>query len=229
MKYIRFVVWAVAICLIALLCVLASGVFADVRVLILDGVVLACAVTMLGYAYGLLFASSEDFSRSMPSVGVAMPAARIYASLAIVGIVVGLVLNIPFLWQLFGQLCFLFVAVLSLLSARASAARLNQVEQLSNQRQQPREQLAALALQLQTASLSNPIVGDARRAAIGKLVERVGYISPSSTTAAIGLENQLSTSLKQLLQLLSTSAPAGQIDDELERAQQLLTQRIRTY
>ncbi len=229
MKISNFFIWLIGVGLIVLLCVLLSDAFEDKKVLILDGSVLVIAHTLTLYVYGGLFVSTEKFASDVPATGVKMYALWTYVPLVSSCIVMGYAYRVSFNWQLFLQVCFLFVFVVWLIVANASVNRMSEVATKSQVRHANTDMLAAKAAQMKlAASLSKSINPDIQTE-ISKFVERVGYVSPSSSAAANMQENMLSSSIDRILSLVNSNASIDQLLSELENAKTILSQRLRTY
>ena len=229
MKISNFFIWLTGVGLILLLCVLLSGAFQDNKVLILDGTVLVIAYTLALYVYGGLFVSTEKFASDVPATGVKMYALWTYVPLVFSCIVMGYAYRISFNWQLFLQACFLFVFVVWLIVANASVNRMSEVATKSQVRHANTDMLAAKAAQMKLAASLNKSIKPDIQTEISKFVERVGYVSPSSSAAANMQENMLSSSIDRILSLVNTNASIDQLLAELENAKTLLSQRLKTY
>lgn len=229
MKYSSVIIWLVGLALIALLCFLVSDYFLDQRLLYLDGGVLICIYTLFLYVYSGLFTNAEEFARDMPAIGIRIPAFWLYSALAVIGIIAGFVYAVPFTWQTFYQLCFLFIMLVGLLTSAFSTERLHHIADTSQQRQQPKEQLVNMAQQLRVTASTNKNVDDKTRKSIDRIAERVTFISPSNSPLALSLETSLSQSLNNIHELLNSSFSPTVLADEIEKAQSLLSQRMKTY
>lgn len=229
MKYSNLIIWLIGVGLIIFLCILSAGIFEDSRLLFLDGGVLICAYTLSIYVYGGLFHSREEFTRDVPAAGVRISAFRLYAALAVIGIILGLVYSVSFSWQTFYQLCFLFLMIVGLLLSNATTDRLRKVADTSQQRGQSRDQLVALAQQLRITASVNTAIDVELRGSINKLSERMAYISPSNTPTATSLEHSLKSTVLQIQEALDNGADASTLTSIVEKATILLSQRIKTY
>lgn len=225
----NIIIWLIGVCLIILLCVLAADWFSELRLLLLDGGVLICVYSLFVYVYGGMFYNKGEFARDIPAAGVRMYAFWLFSTLSVIGIIAGYALSVPFKWQTFYQLCFLFLMIVGLLAGKASTERLQTVADNSMQLQQSKEQLVYAAQQLRvTVSVNQSIDGDLKTD-INKLVERIGYISPSSSPMAKSLEASLGASINQLHNMLNNNVDIEDISKELVKANALLSQRLKTY
>ena len=229
MKNSKIIIWLIGVGLIALLSVLSASLFRELRLLLLDSVVLICVYSLFIYVYGGLYYDREEFARDVPAAGVRIPALWLYTTLSLIGIVIGIIRPISFSWQTFYQLCFIFLMMIGLFLGKASTERLHQVADASMQRQQSKEQLVDVGQQLRIAASVNTSLDANLKTRVNKLVERIGYISPSTTPTAKGLEESLRGSVAQLQNLLNSSASTETISAELEKALTLLSQRLKTY
>lgn len=229
MKYINIVLWMIGAGLLVLLCLLLSEQFSDLFVLYLDGCVLLGVYTLWLYIYGGLFAKREVFAHDVPAVGFRLHAFWLYAVLSVTGIAIGIAYAVSFIWQVFYQICFLFPMLFGLLMGSLSAGRLDSVAEQSAQCQQPKELLLDLARQLQVKVSGNTAFTPAFQQDISRLVERIAYISPSTSSQAVELERQLQISIRRLQQQCNSGLPAERLSEELERTNELLSQRIKTY
>ena len=229
MKISNFFIWLIGVGLIVLLCVLLSGAFEDKKVLILDGSVLVITYTLALYVYGGLFVSTEKFASDVPATGVKMYALWTYVPLVFSCIVMGYAYRVSFNWLLFLQACFLFVFVVWLIVANASVNRMSEVATKSQVRHANTDMLAAKAAQMKLAASLNKSISPDIQTEISKFVERVGYVSPSSSAAANMQENMLSSSIDRILSLVNSNASIDQLLSELENAKTILSQRLRTY
>lgn len=229
MKNSKIIIWLIGVGLIILLCVLSAGLFRDMRLLFLDGGVLICMYSLFIYVYGGLYYDREEFARDVPAAGVRIPALWLYATLSLAGIVVGILYPISFSWQTFYQLCFLFLMMTGLLLGKTSTERLHHVADTSQKRQQSKELLVDIGQQLRIAASVNNTIDADLKTRINKLVERIGYISPSTTTAAQGLEESLRGYVVRIQDLLSSGGNVEIISAELEKALAILSQRLKTY
>ena len=229
MKISNFFIWLIGVGLIVFLCVLLSGAFQDKKVLILDGSVLVIVYTLALYVYGALFVSTEKFASDVPATGVKLYALWTYVPLVFSCIVMGYAYKVSFNWQLFLQACFLFVFVLWLIVANASVNRMADVATKSQLRHANTDMLAAKAAQMKLAASLNKSISSDTQTEISKFAERVGYVSPSSSTAANMQENMLSSSIDRILSLVNTNASIDQLLAELENAKTILSQRLKTY
>lgn len=229
MKYSKLIVWLIGVGLIILLGHLCSGLVKDSRTLFLDGGVLICAYSMFLHVYGGLFFSSKEFARDIPAAGVRIYALWLYVTLSILGIVLGIVFDVSFTWQIFYQLCFLFLMLIGLMLGASATERMHKVADTSQQRNQPKEQLVALAQQLRITASINTTIDTDLRTSINKLCERMAYISPSESPAAIALEKSLRSTLTQIQEGLDSGADISALNPIVEKATTLLSQRIKTY
>ena len=110
----------------------------------------------------------------------------------------------------------------------ASTERMHKVADTSQQRNQSKDQLVALAQQLRiTASVTT--LDAETRTSINKLCERLTYISPSDTPAAIALEKSLRSTILQIQECLDNGKDMATLSTIVEKATTLLSQRIKTY
>ena len=177
----------------------------------------------------MLYYNQEEFARDVPAAGVRIPFLWLYATLSLAGIGVGILYSISFSWQTFYQLCFLFLMTIGLLLSKASTERLHHLANTSHKRQQPKNLLVDIGQQLRIAASVNTSIDDDLNTRINKLAERIGYISPSTTAAAQGLEKKLKDSIVRIQELLSNGGNTETISAELEKAQTVLSQRLKTY
>ena len=229
LKYSKLIVWLIGVGLIALLGHLSSGLFKDSKTLLLDAGVLICAYSMFLHVYGGLFYNSKDFARDIPAAGVRIFVLWIYIILSILGIVLGIVYSVSFSWQTFYQLCFLFLMLIGLMLGASSTERMHKVADRSQQRSQPKEQLAAMAQQMRISASINTTIDADLRTSINKLCERVAYISPSNPPTAVALEKALMSALGQIQEGLDNGADTSALNPAVEKATTLLSQRIKTY
>ena len=229
MKISNFFIWLTGVGLIILLCVLLSDAFQDKKVLILDGTVLVIAYTLALYVYGGLFVSTEKFASDVPATGVKLYALWTYVPLIFSCIAMGYAYKVSLKWQLFLQACLLFVFVVWLIVANASVNRLSEVAAKSQVRHEKTDMLAAKATQMKLAASLNKSIGSEIQTEISKLVERVGYVSPSSSAEASMQEDMLSSSIDRIMSLAKSNAPIDQLLAEIENAKTILSQRLRTY
>ena len=165
----------------------------------------------------------------MPATGVKMYALWTYVPLIFSCIVMGYAYRVSFNWQLFLQACFLFVFVVWLIVANASVNRMSEVATKSQVRHANTDMLAAKAAQMKLAASLNKSISPDIQTEISKFVERVGYVSPSSSAAANMQENMLSSSIDRIMSLVNSNASIDQLLSELENAKTILSQRLRTY
>lgn len=229
MKYSKLIVWLIGVGLIILLSHLCSGLIKNSGTLLLDGVVLICAYSLTLYVYGGLFYSNKEFARDIPAAGVRIYALWLYVILSILGIVLGIVYSVSFSWQIFYQLCFLFMILIGLMFGAASTERMHKVADTSQQRNQSKDQLVALAQQLRITASVNTTLDAETRTSINKLCERLTYISPSNTPAAIALEKSLRSTILQIQECLDNGKDMAILSTIVEKATTLLSQRIKTY
>lgn len=229
MKNSNIIIWLLGVGLIVILCVLLAGYFNELRLLLLDGGVLICVYSLFIYVYGGLYYDREEFARDVPAAGVRIPALWLYSTLALTGIVAGYAYSVSFSWQTFYQMCFLFLMIIGLLLGKASTERLHQVANNSQQLQQSKEQLVSLAQHLRVAASVNTSIDAELKASISRLSERIGYISPSTSPMAKGLEDSLRGTVKQLQDMLNSGASLDTLSGELQKAETLLSQRLKTY
>lgn len=229
MKNSNIIIWLLGVGLIVILCVLLAGYFNELRLLLLDGGVLICVYSLFIYVYGGLYYDREEFARDVPAAGVRIPALWLYSTLALTGIVAGYAYSVSFSWQTFYQMCFLFLMIVGLLLGKASTERLHQVANNSQQLQQSKEQLVSLAQHLRVAASVNTSIDAELKASISRLSERIGYISPSTSPMAKGLEDSLKGTVKQLQDMLNSGASLDTLSGELQKAETLLSQRLKTY
>ena len=229
MKLSNILIWLIGIGLIVVLSVLVSGLFEDKSVLLLDTAVLMICWTLALYIYGGLFVSQEEFASDVPATGVKLYSLWTYCPLAFLCIFVGYAYKIPFKWQLFIQACFLFLFIIGLIISNASVERLTEVANKSQVRHASKDNLSALAQQMKLAASLNHSIDQEIQKEISKFAERVGYISPSNSPAAILQEDMLRSSIGHLSSLVQSNAPIDQLLKELEDAKTILSQRIKTY
>lgn len=229
MKISNFFIWLIGVGLIVLLCVLLSGAFQDRTVLILDGTILVIAYTLFLYVYGGLFVSTDKFASDVPATGVKLYALWSYVPLVLSCMAVGYAYKISFNWQLFLQACLLFVFVVWLIVANASVNRMSEVATKSQVRHSNTDMLVAKAAQMQLAVSLNKSISSDIQAEISKFVERVGYVSPSSSAAANMQESLLNSSIDRIMSLVNSNASNDQLIAELDNAKTILSQRLRTY
>ena len=163
MKISNFFIWLIGVGLIVFLCVLLSDAFQDKKVLILDGTVLVIVYTLALYVYGGLFVATEKYASDMPATGVKLYALWTYVPLVFSCIVMGYAYKVSFNWQLFLQVCFLFVFVVWLIIANASVNRMADVATKSQVRHANTDMLAAKAAQMKLASSLNKSISSYQR------------------------------------------------------------------
>ena len=229
MKLSNLLIWLIGIGLIIVLSVLVSGLIEDKSVLLLDTVVLMICWTLALYVYGGLFVSQEEFASDVPAIGVKLYSLWTYCPLAILCIFAGYAYKIPFKWQLFIQACFLFLFIIGLIISNASVERLTVVANKSQERHVSKDNLSALAQQMKLVASLNHSIDPEIQKEISKFTERVGYISPSNTPAAVMQEEMLRNSMGHLTTLAQSNAPVDQLLKELEDAKTILSQRMKTY
>ena len=229
MKLSNIIIWLTGIGLIAFLCVLVSSLFEDKSILLLDAVVLIICWTLALYIYGGLFVSKEEFASDVPAMGVKLYSLWTYCPLAFLCIYAGYVYKIPFKWQLFIQACLLFLFIIGLVISNASVRRLEVVANNSQVRHASKDNLSSLAQQMGLAASLNHSIDPEIQKEISKFVERVGYISPSDSPAAILQEDMLRSSIGHLTSMVQSNASIDQLLKGLEDAKTILSQRIKTY
>lgn len=225
----KLFIWLTGIGLIVFLAVLVSGLFEDKSILLLDTVVLMIIYTLSLYIYGGLFVSQEEFASDVPATGVKMYTLWTYCPLAILCVICGYAYKIPLKWQLFIQACLLFLFIIGLIISNASVERLAKVANKSKERHASIDNLSTLAQQMKLAASLNKNIDSETQKDISKFVERVGYISPSNTPAAIMQADMLRSSISHLVSLVQSNAPLEELINELENAKTILSQRIKTY
>jgi len=229
MKLSNFFIWLIGIGLIVFLSVLVSGYFDDQSILLLDTAVLMICWTLALYIYGGLFVSQEKFASEVPATGVKLYSLWAYCPLAFTCIYVGYAYKIPFKWQLFIHICFLFLFIIGIIVSNASVERLNVVASKSQVRHTSKDNLLAMAQQMKLAASLNKTIDSEVQKEIAKFAERVSYISPSDSPAAMMQEDMLKSCIGHLASLVQSNAPIEQLLKELEDAKTILSQRIKTY
>lgn len=229
MKISKFFIWLLGTGMIILLCLLVSDFFPDKRLLYLDGAVLIVCYSLLLYVYGGLYVSEEEFSKEMPATGVKFYVLWTYIPLAILCVFYGFRYWIPFKWQLFIQACLLFFVLVGLLMSKAATAKLTEVDEKSKKRHAGTDNLADLAKQMQLSASLSKSLHPSILEDIQKLTERVGYITPSSSSTAAMQEGLLRNSVNRIISLVTADASVEQINGELENAKRVLSQRLKTY
>lgn len=224
-KYSGLIVWAMGVALIVALCVLLEKSFADSRVLVLDGVVAVVVYSLVLYNFTGWMRPAEEFGSDVPAVGVKMYVTAFYVVLAILGGIIGFFAPIVFKWQLIMQLFFAFLLIVGLMTGFAGNQRLATVTAKSQQNHQATDHLQLLAQQLKMAALG--IDNGDVRSAVDKLAERVAFISPSQSPIAHQLEEKLTASMRRVASMLD--GDATELLAEIEKAQNILKQRITTY
>lgn len=219
------IVWLMGLALIAAFCVMVADRFDNQNVLVLDGVVAAVVYTVALFNFTSWMRPSEEFAQGVPSVGVNIYVATTYVVLAVLGVVIGLVAPLSFKWQLLLQACFAFVLVAGTMTGFFANERLSTVAEKSRLNHLATDQLKQQAqqLKLQTLGLQDADVKEA----LAKLVERVGYISPSQSAMAQQLEEKLSASLRHIATMGTDDK--GALLQEIDQAQAILKQRMATY
>lgn len=229
MKTLNYIIWLIGVALILLLSYLVSGLFEDDNVLLLDTVVLIVSYTFTFNVYTGLFVSQEEFADHVASIGVKFFTIGVYCPLVLLCIIVGCAYKIPFKWQLFIQFCFLFFYIIGLVISKTSSKRLEIVENKSQASHASKESLLEMVQKVKlAASLNKTFDGDVQKR-FSKFAERVGYISPSNSPTVILQEDMLKSSISHLALLVQTNAPLDQLLKELESAEAILSQRIKTY
>lgn len=229
MKISKLIIWLLGTGMIILLCFLVSDFFSDKRILYLDGTVLIVLYSLLLHVYGGLYVSEEDFSNEMPATGVKFYVLWTYISLAILCVFYGFTFWIPFKWQLFIQTCLLFLVLIGLLVSKAAINKLAEVDEKSNKRHANTESLADLAQQMQLSASLSKSLHPAILEDVQKLAERVGFVTPSSSSAAATQEGLLRDIINRIISLVTADSPTEQISGELENAKRVLSQRIKSY
>lgn len=229
MRISKYFIWLLGTGMIIILCLLVSDFFPDKRILYLDGTVLIVCYSLLLHVYGGLYVSEEDFSNEMPATGVKFYVLWTYIPLAILCVFYGLRYWIPFKWQLFIQTCLLFFVLVGLLMSKAAINKLAEVDEKSKKRHANTESLADLAQQMQLSASLSKSLHPAILEDVQKLAERVGFITPSSSSAAAMQEGLLRNSVNRIISLVTADAPVEQINGELENAKRVLSQRLKTY
>ena len=229
MKLSNLLIWLVGVGLIIVLSFLVSDLFEDKSILLLDTAVLMIIWTLALYVYGGLFVSQEEFTSDVPATGVKLYTLWTYCSLALLCIFAGFAYQIPFKWQLFIQACFLFLFIIGMIISNASVERMTEVANKSQVKHASKDNLSAMAQQMKLAASLNRFINPDIQKEIAKFVERVGYISPSNSPAAVMQEEMLRSSIGHLTTLAQSNAPIEQLLTELEDAKTILSQRIKTY
>ena len=229
MKFSKIIIWLIGIGIITILCVLVYGLFDDKSILLLDAAVLIISWTLALYVYGGLFVSQEKFASDIPALGIKFYSLWIYCPLSLLCIFVGYVFKTPFKWQLYIQTCFFFLFIIGLIISRVSVVRLTEVANKSQMRHASKDNLTALAQQMKLAASLNKSINPEIQKEIFKFTERVGFITPSDSPAAVMQEEMLRNSIVHLSSLAQSNAPIDQLLNELDDAKAILSQRIKTY
>lgn len=229
MKLFKHILWIGGVTLIVSFCILKADLFNEQRLLYLDGGVLICVYTLFVYVFGTLYDSNRVFERGATAVGVHIHFLRIYAYLALIGVITGLVWSLKFSWQCFYQISFFFFMMAGLLFGRASKERLQQVAEKSGELSRSKKDLESEANQLLTVAYSETLIDSTLKTSIGNLAKRIGYITPSKSKTAKDLEDSLWVSIKLLQDLLNSGASTETLFAELEKAETLLSQRLKVY
>lgn len=221
--------WLIGVALIVFLCFLSKDLLEDQNILYLDGGALICCYTLWLYTIGILFAPKEVFSDNVSSTGINMFTFSTYVCLVFLGIFIGYWYHLSFGIQLFYQLCFLFVVFLGALASNAASQKIVSVSTQSEMRHQTKNDLLLLAQQIQYSSSVNHSLPNNIKENIDKIVERIGYISPSDSDLAKAQEEKLNESLWRLSKLMTDTPVIERIDQEIELTNDILKQRIKTY
>lgn len=227
MKYARYIFMALGIALIVALGIMVKDYFPDTAVWVLDIFVACIAYATAVHSFSAIMAPPEKVSAGVAGMGVNMYISSLYAVLAVIVGVIGFVVPIDFKWQLLIQLALIVMLASGIFGSLMANQRLNSVEAKSQMNHAAKQSLALKGQQLKLAAITmknQDLKGD-----IGKIAERLGYISPSHSPMAQAIEDQLSQSIDTLEQMIRSSQADEQIEQEIVRAQELLKQRLQTY
>ncbi len=229
MKLQNIIIWFLGLGIITLLGYLVYDWFCDSRVFYLNCAVIICCYTLPFYVYSGTFGLREEFEDEVPSTGVRVYIFWSYVFLALSVVVVGSLLYLSFLWQLFFHLVLLFFVVIGLLLANASVTRLETVSNQSVVKHASEDELIggarkALLMASNSKSQDPAFISD-----LTKFVEKVSCITPSNSSAAQLLESELLVAITSLTTLISSDVEKDTINQSLEKAKTILSHRMRTY
>ncbi len=228
MKHANIIITIAGLAFIGVLAWFVSPWFTDIKVLVLDAVVVAVAFLTFVYATDNIFMRSKDFSRSMASTGVNIYVSSAYILLSLAGVVVGLWLQDYFKWQVLYQALFAAVLFFGLAVGKFSDKRMDEVAAASAAGAASRDTLKDLGGRLEVeAGLSATLCDDTKKR-IRRLVERIAYITPSDSPAAALLEDKLAAALNNLAADVARGATDDEMEQTLTNAENVVSQRIRT-
>lgn len=227
MKNLRYIFLVLGIGLIIALGILLKDYFDDTAVWVLDLVVSCVAYSALFYSFSAIMAPAEDVSAGVAGMGIRMWVAGFYTLLAVGMGVAGFFVPIDFKWQLLVQIGLLVVLASGLFGGMMANQRLNQVEANSQLNQAAKLDLSYRGQQLKLAAIG---MSDTElQRTINKLADRMNYITPSHSPMAITLDDQLAKVVDGMVSMLSSGTNGEALEQQLQRADMLLKQRMQTY
>ena len=221
MKRANIIITVAGLAFIGVLAWFVSPWFLDLRVLVLDAVVLAVAFLTFVYATDNIFMRSKDFSRNMASTGVNIYVSSAYILLSLAGIVVGLFLPLY-------QALFVALLVFGLAVGKFSDKRMDSVAAESAANAASRDALKDMGDRLDMEAGLSASISDGMKQRIKRLAERIGYITPSDSTTAAMLEDKLSAALTRLAAAVARGEADDEVEEALANAENIVAQRIRT-
>lgn len=228
MKRANIIITVAGLAFIGVLAWFVSPWFLDLRVLVLDAVVLAVAFLTFVYATDNIFMRSKDFSRNMASTGVNIYVSSAYILLSLAGVVVGLFLPGSFKWQVLYQALFVALLVFGLAVGKFSDKRMDSVAAESAANAASRDALKDMGDRLDMEAGLSASISDGMKQRIKRLAERIGYITPSDSTTAAMLEDKLSAALTRLAAAVARGEADDEVEEALANAENIVAQRIRT-
>ena len=229
MKLQNIIIWFLGMGLITLLGYLTYDWFSDRYVFYLNLAIIVCCYTLPFYVYSGTFGFREEFEGEVPSTGVRIYILWSYIFMALSMIALGKFLHLSFLWQLFFHLSFLFLVVIGLLLANASVTRLGAVSNQSIMKQKNKEELTIVAHKALLIATNNKSMDPSILSDLINFVEKIAYITPSNSSAAQIIESELQESISTLATLISSRAENESISNSLEKAKNILSQRMKIY
>ncbi len=228
MKRANIIITIAGLAFIGVLAWFVSPWFTDIKVLVLDAVVVAVAFLTFVYATDNIFMRSKDFSRSMASTGVNIYVSSAYILLSLAGVVVGLFLPDSFKWQVLYQALFVALLVFGLAVGKFSDKRMDSVAAESAANAASRDTLKEMGDRLDMEAGLSASISDDTKQRIKRLAERIGYITPSDSTTATMLEDKLSAVLTRLAAAVARGDADDAMEEALANAENIVAQRIRT-
>lgn len=208
-------------------CFIIFGAALETKVLVLD-IIVSCLIftQFVPFLFMPLINTNDSSHKEVGMMGIHFMASFWCIAASIALMVIGIIFDIPFVYQLLGQLLILLLAVIGRITTISAGNKVKSVhskeERILSGRRQLRMETDNFMDHIATVKGIDPSIVERMQA----LQEAMRYITPSASPEAIAFDNQFVDILDDLKVLMrDPGANSERIADEVTRLERTLTRR----